>query len=292
MVVGEALGTDLLTETAYAKVNLALHVRERRPDGYHAVESLFVFARHGDVLTGRATGDGGISLTLEGPFGTALDAGAGNLVMKAAMALQQHLGETRGAAINLAKYLPIASGIGGGSADAAAALRLLLRLWQAQLPPAEMERIALDIGSDVPACLSSATQLVRGRGEVLEPRDVDGLAGRPMLLVNPGLALSTARIFDGWDKIDRGPLIADGLDGIVRGGRNDLQRPAIAAAPVIAEVLEQLEGCQGVRLARMSGSGATCFALFDDLSERAAAARATRAVRPDWWVMETEIRIA
>lgn len=283
-------GAEALTEIAYAKVNLALHVRERRADGYHSLESLFVFARDGDVLTARAASDGEISLSLDGPFGPALEAGPGNLVVTAAKVLQQHLGEERGAALSLTKCLPVASGIGGGSADAAATLRLLLRLWDARLPAEELERIALSIGSDVPACLSSVTQLVRGRGEVLEPCEPDGLAGRPMLLVNPGVALSTAAIFRGWDRIDRGPLVANKLEGVFADGRNDLELPAMAAAPVIAELLDRLAACRGVRLARMSGSGATCFALFDSEMDRAAAARAIRADRPDWWTMETEIR--
>ena len=288
---GDADGLDLI-ETAYAKVNLALHVRKRRPDGYHTLESLFVFARDGDRIAGRVTSDGGIALTLDGPFGNALDGGPGNLVVRAARALQDHLGETRGAAMTLTKNLPVASGIGGGSADAAAALRLLLRLWDAQVPEAELEQIALGLGSDVPACLSSATQMVQGRGEHLERRVIDGLAHRPMLLVNPGVAVSTATIFKGWDRIDRGALIAENLDDLIGGGRNDLEPSAIAVAPVISAVLARLRTCDGVRLARMSGSGATCFALFDAQERRTAAANALRTERPDWWVMETEIRAA
>lgn len=153
----------MLVETAFAKVNLALHVRDRRPDGYHALESLFVFAKDGDILSGSLDHGGDISLTLDGPFGKALGSGTDNLVMRAARALQDHLGEARGAALKLTKNLPVASGIGGGSADAAATLRLLNRLWDARLPSAELERIGLSLGSDVPACVSSVTQMVRGR---------------------------------------------------------------------------------------------------------------------------------
>lgn len=289
-LVGDDTATKTLIEIAYAKVNLALHVRERRADGYHELESLFVFARNGDRLTGHTTDDGHIGLTLEGPFAAGLEAGPGNLVMRAALALRDHVGEARGAAIRLTKNLPVASGIGGGSADAAACLRLLVRLWGVAIAEAELERLALSIGSDVPACLSSVTQLVRGRGEMLEPRVISGLAGRPMLLVNPGVALSTGRIFQGWDKVDRGPLVADGLDQIVTDGRNDLEQAASAEAPVIAELLDRLATTKGVRLARMSGSGATCFALFDSEADRTAAALAVYADRPDWWIMETEIR--
>ncbi len=212
--------------------------------------------------------------------------------MRAARALQDHLGEARGAVLKLTKNLPVASGIGGGSADAAAALRLLNRLWDAQLPGAELERIGLRLGSDVPACVSSVTQMVRGRGEVLEPLDVQGLEGTAMLLVNPGVGVSTADVFSRWDRLDRGPLTAAVLDDVIATARNDLEPAAIAVAPVIADVLSLLRKQAGVRLARMSGSGATCFALFNDSGEGAAAARAISAMQPRWWVMETEIRRA
>lgn len=281
-----------LVEIAYAKVNIALHVRERRADGYHALESLFAFARHGDLLTGQERDDGAISLTLDGPFAVSLEAGPDNLVVRAARALQDYLVERRGAALSLTKNLPIASGIGGGSADAAATLRLLDRLWDARLPAAEMERIALTMGSDIPACVSSVTQMVRGRGEVLERREIDGLAGRPMLLVNPGVALSTARVFAGWDQVDHGPLAAHDLDGLIAEGRNDLEGSAIAQAPVISDVLAQLGERDGVLLARMSGSGATCFALFNSEMAMRAAVEHLRCDQPHWWIMETEIRAA
>lgn len=279
----------ILAETAYAKVNLALHVRERRVDGYHALESLFVFAKDGDWLSGRLNDGAGISLTLDGPFGSALGSGADNLVMKAARMLQEHLGEKRGALLKLTKNLPVASGIGGGSADAAATLRLLNRLWDAQLSTAELERIGLELGSDVPACINSVTQMVRGRGEVLEPRHIERLNGLPTLLVNPGVGLSTTSVFGRWDGNDRGPLVAATLDDLVVNARNDLEGAAIALAPVIADVLSLLREQAGVNLARMSGSGATCFALFDDAAARAAAARAIAAAQPRWWIWETEI---
>lgn len=281
-----------LTETAFAKVNLALHVRGRRADGYHALESLFVFAEYGDRLSGCLRQDGEISLRLEGPFGEALDTGPDNLVMKAARAMQVLAGEGRGADLVLTKNLPVASGIGGGSADAAAALRLLSRLWHVMIAPEQMEQIALSLGSDVPACIASVTQMVRGRGEMLQQQTVTGLGGMPMLLVNPGVAVSTARIFAGWDQVDRGPLDAQTLEQLIAEGRNDLEAPAIAAAPVIAEVLTALASFDGVRLSRMSGSGATCFALFDSPIAMAGAATALRAEHPGWWVAETRIRTA
>ncbi|WP_242122638.1 4-(cytidine 5'-diphospho)-2-C-methyl-D-erythritol kinase [Sphingobium sp. Sx8-8] len=284
--------TGELAETAYAKVNLALHVRHRRDDGYHALESLFVFAEHGDLLTGQVRPDGMLDLQLDGPFGPLLDAGPDNLVLKAARVLQAYIGEERGAALQLTKFLPVASGIGGGSADAAATLRLLVRLWDVPVEPDVLEGIALSLGSDVPACLSSVTQMVLGRGELLQRLTVGGLERMPMLLVNPGVGISTARIFAGWDQVDRGPLTAGDLDQLVLEGRNDLEAAAVAEAPVIAEVLEALQACPGVRLTRMSGSGATCFGLFATESARASAAEMIRNGHPAWWIAETRIRAA
>ena len=284
--------SETALETAHAKVNVALHVRGRRDDGYHALESLFVFADHGDRLTGVATDDGAIDLMIDGPFGAALDAGPGNLVVKAARALQSYLGQQRGAAIRLTKILPVASGIGGGSADAAATLRLLVRLWDVRIDEAELAAIALDLGSDVPACIASVTQMVGGRGERLARHHVDGLEGMAMLLVNPGVGVSTVRVFAGWDGQDRGALDATRIDALVTRGRNDLEAAAMAIAPVIGDVLAALRAQAGVVLARMSGSGATCFALFDDDAAMADAAMAMRAAHRDWWMMETRIRTA
>lgn len=281
-----------MIESAYAKVNVALHVRARRDDGYHALESLFAFAEHGDRLSAVATDDGAIDLIIDGPFGGALEAGPGNLVVKAARALQSYLGDQRGAAIRLTKILPVASGIGGGSADAAATLRLLARLWDVRIKAEELAGLALDLGSDVPACVASVTQMVTGRGEGLRRHRVEGLEGMAMLLVNPGVGLSTAQVFSGWDRVDRGPLNAASLEALVAQGRNDLEAPAMAAAPVIAQVLDALAGQRGVRLARMSGSGATCFALFDSDAAMADAAMAVQAAHRDWWMMETRIRTA
>lgn len=281
---------DPITEIAYAKVNLALHVRRRRDDGYHELESLFVFAEDGDRLSGVATDDGVIALRVEGPFGAALGNDAGNLVSEAATKLQILLGERRGVKLHLFKNLPVSSGIGGGSADAAATLRLLVRLWGASVDRVALERLALELGSDVPACLRSVTQRVTGRGEGLEACAIEGLDGRPMLLVNPGVAVPTGPVFAHWDRRDRGALVAESLDQLVKMGRNDLENPAIAQAPVIADVLRALRSQAGVRLARMSGSGATCFALFDDEAQRDAAATAIRAAQPDWWTMATRIK--
>ena len=284
------VGVASVVETAYAKINVALHVRARRADGYHALESLFVFARDGDRITASENDDGEIDLTIDGPFAEGLDTGPSNLVVRAARALQSYLGTDRGAALHLAKALPVASGIGGGSADAAATLRLLVRLWDARIGRDELAALALDLGSDVPACLDSVTQMVAGRGETLLPHHVDGLDGMPMLLVNPGVSLSTAAVFAGWDRQDKGALDGSSLDALIARGRNDLEVPARRIAPVIDDVLLALGEAEGVRLARMSGSGATCFALFEEPAAMAAAAAMLRAAHHDWWIMETGVR--
>jgi 4-diphosphocytidyl-2-C-methyl-D-erythritol kinase len=179
----------------------------------------------------------------------------------------------------LTKNLPIASGIGGGSADAAAALRLLTRLWK--IDPSHASKVAPAIGSDVPACLLSMTARGEGAGDELQLVDDPSIAGTAVLLVNPGIQLSTPGVFAGWDGVDRGAL------GDWRQGRNDLEAPAQELVPVIGEVLNWLKGQGGTTLVRMSGSGATCFALFDSESERDAAAS---ICPPNWWHLATFLR--
>lgn len=277
-----ALHSD--TETAFAKINLALHVRRRRDDGYHDIESVFAFAEHGDVLIASLRNDGVLTLEIDGPFAAGLDAGDRNLVLRAAHALKGYSRPDAGADIRLTKNLPVASGIGGGSADAAAALRLLARLWECD---ADMHEIAAALGSDVPACLISRTLLGTGRGEAMHVEEVAGLPGLPLLLVNPGVGLSTASVFAGWDRIDRGPLDATSLKALFDKGRNDLYTPSIILVPEIANVIALLSAQPGVIVARMSGSGATCFALFDTIAARDAAAA---AMPHQWWTMASRIR--
>jgi 4-diphosphocytidyl-2-C-methyl-D-erythritol kinase len=274
----------MYADTAWAKVNLALHIRRRRSDGYHDIETLFAFAEDGDRLT-VAPADR-LTLTVTGPFAPALEGeGEDNLVLRAARALAEACHLSAGAALTLDKQLPVASGIGGGSADAAAALRLLARLWDVALP----EGLGLAIGADVPACIASVTARGEGRGERLQPLG-DGLAGRPMLLVNPGVAVSTGKVFAGWDGVDRGPL-GDGDPLLAAAsGRNDLEPPARALAPEIDAVLAALARQPGAGLVRMSGSGATCLALFDDLAARDAADATIARQRPDWWRLATALR--
>ncbi|CAN5365544.1 4-(cytidine 5'-diphospho)-2-C-methyl-D-erythritol kinase [soil metagenome] len=275
----------MLTETAYAKVNLALHVRARRPDGYHELESLFAFCADGDVLTAAPRDDGLLTLAMTGPFAADLSAGNDNLVLRAAAALREAAGGGAGAALTLDKRLPIASGIGGGSADAAAALRLLVRLWAIRPPEIDLFAIAERLGADVPACLGSQTVFGTGVGERLSAVDLD-CAGQPILLVNPLLPCPTGPVFRTWDGVDRGPL-----DPVAWAeGRNDLQPPAVALVPEIQTVLDALEELPFVTLSRMSGSGATCFALFDFEGYCAAGEATIREAHPGWWVSGSTLR--
>lgn len=259
----------MLSEPAPAKVNLALHVRGKRPDGRHDIETVFAFCTDGDVVQAKTAQD--LSLEIRGPFAEALD--GDNLVLQAARALADAASVEPKARLVLTKNLPVASGIGGGSADAAAALRVLTRLWG--IDPAHATAVAPKLGSDVPACLLSMTARGEGAGDALELVDA-GVTGKPVLLVNPLVAVSTADVFAGWDGVDRGPL------GNWREGRNDLEAPARQVAPVIGEVLDWLGGG-----ARMSGSGATCFALFGDQAARDAAAAQCPA---GWWHLASFLR--
>ncbi|MFM2099599.1 MAG: 4-diphosphocytidyl-2-C-methyl-D-erythritol kinase [Pseudomonadota bacterium] len=268
-----------LTETAFAKINLALHVRRRRPDGYHDLESIFAFADQGDILNGVSAD--GISLAINGRFATGLSNGAENLVMRAAVALQSAFGISTGAALSLEKNLPIASGIGGGSADAAAALRLLARMWGIDPADPQILEIAAVLGADVPPCLASNSLFGAGRGDILSPINI-AFEGAPLLLVNPLVPLSTGTVFAGWDGADRGPIdVADPASW-----RNDLTTPALSIVPAIADILDQLGGQSGARFVRMSGSGATCFAVFETPEDAAAAAGSF----PDAWTLLTHIR--
>lgn len=274
------MGADF-QEAAPAKINLALHVRERMADGYHRLETIFAFARDGDRLSVAPAKD--ISLVIEGPFANGLS-DKDNLVIRAADALRDASGNTGGATLRLEKRLPVAAGIGGGSADAAAALRLLARFWGSKVP---LELIARDLGADVPACLFGRTVRGEGRGERLSPVAPGGLAGMPVLLVNPGVAMPTAPVFRAWDGIDRGPLAGCDPLAAALAGRNDLEAAAVAIAPVIGELLDWLRRQPGAGLVRMSGSGATCFALFDS---EARAADAERSARGRWpWCLATAL---
>ena len=265
-----------MIETAYAKINLALHVRGRRSDGYHELETLFAFVDAGDRLSvAPAARD---ELRTVGEFRGALDSPFDNIVMQALSALPR----PQGWAVTLEKNLPVAAGLGGGSADAGAVFRLVEREYG--LPEDWQERAA-KLGADVPACVRSVTAVGRGTGTELVEVDSD-LAGMPVLLVNPRVPLSTGPVFKGWDRVDRGPMPEGAVSTIAQNGRNDLEAPAIALCPQIAEVLAALNATRPW-LARMSGSGATCFALY----ESAAARDAAHASMPDqWWTLAGTLR--
>ena len=264
-------------EIAPAKLNLALHVRSKRPDGRHEIETVFVFCTDGDRLSAEVADE--ISLTLAGPFASGLDNEDDNLVIRAARGLASAAGVSTGAALALDKRLPVASGMGGGSADAGAVLRLLTSLWQ--IDPGFASGVAPTLGSDVPACLLSLPMRGDGAGDQLTSIDLSALSGAPVLLVNPRVALSTADVFARWDGEDRGPL------GDWREGRNDLEASAISLAPQIDAVLAWLGLQRGASFIRMSGSGATCFALFEDEESRDAAAM---AVPREWWHLASLLR--
>lgn len=260
-------------EPAPAKVNLALHVTGQRADGYHLLDSLVVFCNAGDVVT---LTPGPLSLRLTGPFAQGLEADPDNLCLRAARLAG------REAAITLEKNLPVASGIGGGSADAAAVLRAL------DAHPARPETL----GADVPVCLAGVPCRMQGVGEIVTP--LPALAPLHLVLVNPGMGLSTPEVFRALTRRDNPPLpdhlpdlgTPEALLSFLSDCRNDLEAPAIALLPVIADCLAALQGA-GARLARMSGSGATCFGLFVDPQDAARAAREIGAQHPGWWVVAT-----
>lgn len=303
-----------LTTRARAKVNLTLRVLGRRADGYHELSSLVAFAGAGDALALTPAPD--LSLTIDGPNGAGLVADAGNLVLRAAQALTGQVGPLRWGAFHLVKRLPVASGIGGGSADAAAALRLLARLNGVAADDPGLFRAAASVGADVPVCLDSRARMMEGVGERLgEPLCLPPLFA---LLVNPGVPVETAAVFRSlglqpgqaasgdssgagalWPLRREGPCDGGSPDGsadrfallaALSESGNDLEDPACRVAPVIAEVLDGLRALPGCRLARMSGSGATCFALFDDCRASAAAGRALQRAQPGWWVKPTLLR--
>jgi 4-diphosphocytidyl-2-C-methyl-D-erythritol kinase len=269
-----------LRSFAPAKINLYLHVTGKRADGYHLLDSLIVFAGAGDYIEAQAAGE--LSLTITGAMGHTLEADDDNLVLKAARALAAAGNVPPYAAINLEKNLPVASGIGGGSSDAAAALRLLSRLWGVPIP----DGLAATLGADVPVCLDPRPRRMAGIGEILT--GAPHLPACGILLVNPGVALATQAVFaarapafsmpasfpDAWP--DTATMAAD-----LASWANDLQPPAVKLCPAVGAVLETLLAIPGCRLARMSGSGATCFALFDTPAEAKAAA--ARVARPAWW---------
>lgn len=287
-----------LSERAPAKINLTLHVTGRRDDGFHALESLVCFSAGGDDLTLDLTAP--LSLHVEGPTAQKAGADADNLVLRAAHALAERVPHLKTGRFTLMKRLPVAAGIGGGSSDAAAALRLLARANDIALDDPRLFAAAAEIGSDVPVCLHAQARMMRGRGEDLGP-----LLTLPRLfavLVNPGVPVETKSVFARMglkpgEKSGYGahPPISDGLSRealltAVRKGRNDMEDAASVIAPVIGHCLAVLSAAPGAKLARMSGSGATCFALFDDCRAAKMAACVIRRDHPEWWVKSSLLR--
>ena len=278
-----------MREIAYAKINLALHVRERMADGYHRIETLFAFCEDGDLLEVAAAV--ALGLTISGPFSDQLTSGDDNLVLAAARMLKtfEAARESSGAALHLKKHLPVAAGLGGGSADAGAAVRLLRRYWNIDVDLHDLSVAAAKLGADVPACIVSRTRLGSGTGTDLQVPGLDDAAGLPVLLVNPRVPLATGPVFAGWDGADRGPLAGGSVMAAALSGRNDLEAPAIVLCPPVADVLDILSGTKPL-LARMSGSGATCFALYADPAARDVADAQVARARPDWWRMRSRLR--
>lgn len=281
-------------EFAPAKVNLTLHVVGRRPDGYHEIESLVAFADVGDRVTfapGRA-----LELVTRGPTAAAAGPSGDNLVLKAARLLAERVTGLKAGRFTLDKRLPVAAGLGGGSSDAAAALRLLARHNRIALDDPRLYEAARLTGADVPVCLDPKARMMRGIGEILSAPLA--FTKQPAVLVNPGVSVATKDVFA---KLARDhPLsVPPSLAGEGRVGaalldslaaaRNDLEPPAVALQPIIADVLAALRASAQCRLARMSGSGATCFALYDSGRAAAAAARALRGQHPGWWVRATTL---
>ncbi|HWK42113.1 MAG TPA: 4-(cytidine 5'-diphospho)-2-C-methyl-D-erythritol kinase [Croceibacterium sp.] len=268
-----------LFETAYAKINLALHVRRRRGDGYHELETLFAFVDAGDRLTADTSMRDELRIT--GEFADQLTDPFGNIVANALTALPR----PDGLSITLEKNLPVAAGLGGGSADAGAVFRLVR---EAHGLPDDWRERAARLGADVPACVESVACIGRGTGTELESVEND-MAGMGVLLVNPRVPLATGPVFAAWDGVDRGPLPTGPASAIAQAGRNDLEAAAITLCPAVAEVLAELRETPA-DLVRMSGSGATCFALYrrHDVMREAAGKLALR--RSEWWQMRGSLR--
>ena len=269
----------MLSEIAYAKINLALHVRRRREDGYHELETLFAFVDDGDRLSARPSERD--ELRTFGEFAGNIGDPFGNIV-SLALGLLPH---GKGWSVDLEKRLPVAAGLGGGSADAGALFRMVE---QVHGLPDDWAKRAAKLGADVPACVLSRACIGKGTGTELEPVEND-LAGTPVLLINPRLPVPTGPVFKAWDGVDRGAMPQGPLRSIALEGRNDLEAPALSLCPAIADVLAALRQTEPF-LARMSGSGATCFALYDTMEQRDHAAQVIGKSNSGWWQMAGVLR--
>jgi len=290
-MIGLERVSEPLVEEARAKINLTLRVLGRREDGYHELESLVGFADLADRLTLRPGSSS--ALEISGPFAAACGRIADNLVLKSVAALGERVDALKTGHFVLDKQIPVAAGIGGGSADAAAALRLLARLNGLAADDPRLQSAALAVGADVPVCLASRARIMRGVGDILgEPLPIPAM---PAVLVNPNVPLSTREVFARFagtqnDKsLGNVPAKAEAMIRFLSEHGNDLTQGAIACKPVIADLLIALRALPGVQLTRMSGSGPTCFALFPSPGEAQAAARRVAAERKEWWVCATTI---
>ena len=277
---------------APAKINLFLHVTGRRADGYHLLQTLVAFAGVHDRIEVRP--DEGLTLEIDGPFAAALDAGGENLVARAARALAVEAGIRPNARIRLHKALPVAAGIGGGSADAAAALRALSALWRLSVPADRLRAIALALGADVPACLYGRPAIVRGIGDRISP--TPPLPDVPTVLVNPMVPLPTAQVFAAREgpfsapmSFDAGAADVTALAGALSGARNDLAPFARRIRPEIDAALDAIRTAPSCLMARLSGSGPTCFGLFPSEETASEAAGRIAGSRPGWWVRATQL---
>ena len=280
----------LVSERACAKINLALHIKGRREDGYHELESIVAFAGIADVLTIAPATE--VSISLSGPFANDLPPDGENITLTAWHLLASYAGKKNTpfspVKFYLEKNLPVASGIGGGSADAAAALRGLIRLFDISISAQDLNKIALQLGADVPICLGQKTSRMRGIGEIIEPIAV-GLP-RAVLLVNPRVPLPTHAVFEAL-KLECGQSFGTAIGDLsnIKNWRNDLTAPAIKIVPEIADVLESLGSQEDITCSRMSGSGATCFGLAENLGQAERAATNIKNQHPDWWVVATSL---
>ena len=290
------LAASPLAEAAPAKINLALHVTGRRGDGYHLIESLAVFTRFGDRLQVSAAEEDG--LTVSGRYAAGVPVDGRNLIAMARDALRKAAGSRNAfpVAIALEKNLPVASGIGGGSSDAAATLRLLARIWGLDIDAAELAEIALSLGADVPMCLAAQPLMARGIGENVEP--LPAVPSLGLVLVNPGVPVSTPQVFSALRRRENEPLPAlparidfHSLRNWLEATRNDLEAPAREIQPAVADALRALKRADA-GFARMSGSGATCFGLYETGNVAKRAAAAIRARHPDWFVAATRTTTA
>ncbi|MEM9330072.1 MAG: 4-(cytidine 5'-diphospho)-2-C-methyl-D-erythritol kinase [Pseudomonadota bacterium] len=277
----------MIERIAHAKINLALHVTGQRKDGYHLLDSLVVFSEYGDKVRVDKPhhAHGPLEVSVDGPFSQGLSGGPGNLVSSAALMLMEAVKknqEVKPVAVHLTKNLPVASGIGGGSADAAATLLALQEFWGSDV---DLVPIAAGLGADVPMCLQSKPLRAEGIGDKLSPLKTENALS--VLLVNPGQDVPTPIIFRLLKDKENSPISSNGMDTLpdlteLGAMRNDLQGPAEKLFPVISDVLERLVQA-GAVVTRMSGSGATCFGIFNTLEEAEAAGRAILKENSDWW---------